>query len=231
VRLTNPRGFPSDRNRPERQHGSLDRPSDRWSPMMIVITAPAETAGESETIRQMFENGLDHLHVRRPGARSSEIARLIQTIPSPFHSQIVLHSHYALRKQFPKVRRVHLTERIAKRCRRAPTAEYSLSVHAGTRNTPLIPGSRYALFGPIFPSLSKRDYVPELSREELQRWCKKTPVPVIGVGGICRERVRDAHALGLSGIALHSEIWIREPAARMNAFSEVRDIWRSLHEN
>jgi thiamine-phosphate pyrophosphorylase len=205
-------------------------PADWRVPMMVVITAPSQIPGESDTIRRVFEEGLEFLHVRRPGATSSELTQLLETIPTTFHSRVVLHSHYGLQKVFPKLAHVHFTERFAKKCRREPKIPYSLSIHAATRNGPLVPGALYTLFGPVFPSFSKPGYNPQLSSEELKDWCKNSPAPVIGVGGICCERVVEAKSLGLSGIALHSEIWSKEPVARIAAFRAVREIWRSRHE-
>ncbi len=77
--------------------------------MIIVITPEEIVPNETEIINELFQEGLDLLHIRKPFINSEELANFIQKIDSEFHHQLVLHSHYDLAKDF-KISRFHFKE-------------------------------------------------------------------------------------------------------------------------
>jgi thiamine-phosphate pyrophosphorylase len=59
----------------------------------------------------------------------------------------------------------------------------------------------YILLGPIFPTPSKLPYGPPLGLGKLGEVTKRVKIPVLALGGITVERVKECLAAGASGIA------------------------------
>ncbi len=69
-------------------------------------------------------------------------------------------------------------------------------------------GADYLGLGAIFPTESKDDY--KLLREEIVNIVNSVPIPIIGIGGIKINHVRDLKKQGLAGVAVISAILEKE---------------------
>jgi thiamine-phosphate pyrophosphorylase len=67
-------------------------------------------------------------------------------------------------------------------------------------------GADWVVFGPVYDTPSKRRYGPPQGLEALRRVAAATRVPVIAIGGITPERVREVRAAGAAGVAVISAI-------------------------
>ncbi len=62
-------------------------------------------------------------------------------------------------------------------------------------------GCDYLLFGTVFQSSGKPDGHPVAGLDALAAACRRSPLPVIAIGGITRARARDVAAAGAAGFA------------------------------
>jgi thiamine-phosphate pyrophosphorylase len=63
-------------------------------------------------------------------------------------------------------------------------------------------GADYVVFGPIFETPSKRSFGAPLGLDLLADACRQSPIPVLAIGGITCERVRDVRRAGAHGVAV-----------------------------
>jgi thiamine-phosphate pyrophosphorylase len=63
-------------------------------------------------------------------------------------------------------------------------------------------GADFIVLGPIFDTPSKRAFGPPIGLRELERARTRCRVPLFGIGGITRERVRDVVTAGARGVAV-----------------------------
>ena len=63
---------------------------------VIVITKPEMFPGETEVVNTLFANGMQRLHLRKPGASEQEMAEWIGRIDLPFRQRIIVHDHHRL---------------------------------------------------------------------------------------------------------------------------------------
>ena len=63
-------------------------------------------------------------------------------------------------------------------------------------------GADYIVFGPIFNTPSKRPFGPPLGLHALVAACRESTVPLLAIGGITLERVRDVRRAGAYGVAV-----------------------------
>ena len=60
---------------------------------LMVITRPDFFEGESEAIRMLLDEGLEFLHIRKPGSTPEQVEQLLKQIPGKYYNRIVLHEH------------------------------------------------------------------------------------------------------------------------------------------
>lgn len=67
-------------------------------------------------------------------------------------------------------------------------------------------GADFVTFSPVYFTPSKAPYGPPQGIEALRRACTCSPLPVLALGGIRCDRIREVRATGASGVALISAI-------------------------
>ena len=70
-------------------------------------------------------------------------------------------------------------------------------------------GADYLGVGAVFPTGSKADAV-EVSRETVKAICEAVDIPVIAIGGITKENVKELAGCGICGIAVISAVFAQE---------------------
>lgn len=73
----------------------------------------------------------------------------------------------------------------------------------------LAEGADYVGFGPVYPTASKEDAGPVSGIEALRTVVEKVPLPIIAIGGITVENVREVMESGAYGIAVISAVCCR----------------------
>jgi thiamine-phosphate pyrophosphorylase len=85
-------------------------------------------------------------------------------------------------------------------------------------------GADWVVFGPVYDTPSKRPYGPPQGLERLTRVAATVRLPVIAIGGITPDRVREVLGAGARGIAVISGIIAAEsPADATRGFLDALD--------
>lgn len=102
-----------------------------------------------------------------------------------------------------------------------PRALIGRSIH-GREDMAESPGADYFIFGPIFETPSKQRYGAPQGLERLAEVSRASDVPVVAIGGITVERVRDVLACGACGVAVMGAILSSDdPSGSVRAFKEA----------
>lgn len=83
--------------------------------MEIVLLTPNKTKdNEIDTVIQLFELGLNTLHLNKPEMSTRRMKEYISNIPAHFHDRIIIHSHHQLAFKF-NLKGIHFTRQHLKR--------------------------------------------------------------------------------------------------------------------
>ena len=180
---------------------------------MILISNPASIENEINLIHQLFKEGLQLLHIRKPEFTELEMKNFIAAIGREFSNQLSLHSHHQLAVEFG-IHRIHFTEK-----KRNETSEnclkdwkkrgfkLSTSIHSMSDFEKLSNVFDYAFFGPVFESISKPKYVSDIDFEKELKQKNNNKTTLIALGGITSERIKTALNYGFDDVALLGTIW------------------------
>ena len=180
---------------------------------MIVISNPTPLENEINLIHQLFKEGLQLFHVRKPDFSTAEMKAFLSEMKSDYGQNLVLHSHHQLASAFG-INRIHFTEKM-----RAETSEECLKEWKGNRFTlstsihsmadfeKLSNVFDYAFFGPVFESISKPNYISDIDFEKELKQRNNNKTALIALGGITSERIKTALKYGFEDVALLGTIW------------------------
>ncbi|WP_426476337.1 thiamine phosphate synthase [Chryseobacterium sp. CBSDS_008] len=195
--------------------------------MILVITPELIVPKETDTINQMFQEGLDLLHIRKPWLSRNEMFEFITQIDECFHSQLVLHTHYDLGKEFT-ISRFHFREIDRREKIYKPFVEentISTSVHDITTYNTLDKEWEYAFISPFFPSISKKGYGLNSTIQEEIKHRNNPYVKLIALGGINQDNIHEVFEAEADGAALLGAIWGSEKPLKV--FRKCRNVLMS----
>ncbi len=176
---------------------------------LLIVTRPDFFVGEGECIRQLFEAGLERLHLRKPGSERVDVERLLNAVPARFHRRMVLHDHFALASEY-STGGIHLNARNPV----APcgfAGSVSRSCHSLEEVAEWKPLCDYLFLSPVFDSISKNGYLSSFSSERLfnARNVGLIDGRVFALGGVEGSRFPRLAEWGFGGAVLLGDIWQR----------------------
>ena len=177
--------------------------------MIIIISSEENFPDEAEIVNQLFQEGLDLFHVRKPFINNQEMKDFLGLIDKAFCSQLVLHSHFELAKQYG-ISRLHCREEDRMNGLYEKYVEsyiMSTSVHDINSFNTLGSEWEYAFLSPFFPSISKKGYGIEATILEESKERYNQDVKLIALGGINEKNVFEVLNTKVDGIALLGVVW------------------------
>lgn len=184
---------------------------------LVVITQSQTSDNEIASIVQMFEAGLETLHVRKNRLSTKELDDYLKQIPAHFHNRIIIHSHHRLALKYD-LKGFHFTSTHLKKklhlwwntkmiYLRKPHLIKSISYK---RISDLYVEQKvktdYCFLGTMFHNVSGELYsgfYPETVRAAIAKSGKK----IIARGGVNEKSIQSAYELGFYGVALYGHLW------------------------
>lgn len=190
---------------------------------LMVISSPVGFKGESKLINDLFENGLEIFHLRKPEWGIKECREILAKIDVQYHDRIALHQHHELVSDYG-INRLHFPEKLRKEL-----IDHAVNLDALTVSTSVhrleeiesLYGFDYAFFGPVFDSYSKPGY-KGVSRDQadLVNTTQKD-TKVIALGGIGLNTIARMKRMGFDGAAMLGWIW-NDPLKAIDNFKQVK---------
>ena len=170
---------------------------------LILITPPTYFVEEDKIITALFEEGLDTLHLRKPGTAPMFAERLLTLIPEQYHKRIVVHKGHV-----------------------------SCSCHSLDEVKEHKSGCDYVFLSPVFNSISKLNYNSAYTAEELRAAAKASIIDkkVIALGGIDEENLLEVKDFGFGGAAILGALWNKFDACTDRDYRCVIEHFRKLRD-
>jgi thiamine-phosphate pyrophosphorylase len=183
----------------------------------IVISYPEEYKDEHIIINELFRNGLEIFHLRKPLYSADKIISLLDMIDAKYHKRIVLHSHYHLSENLKGIHFTGKTTHLIDKYKDVPCHK-SISCHSIEEINEYSPCMDYCFISPVFDSISKKDYKANIDLIDLQK-CNNIN-KTVALGGISSSNISALKGINLYGFALLGYIWNNENIIR--AFKEIQ---------
>ncbi|WP_405293293.1 thiamine phosphate synthase [Algibacter sp. Ld11] len=178
---------------------------------MIVLIAPEQDIpNEINILNQLFKNGLEYYHFRKPDKNYKEHITYLNQIDTQYHNRIVVHYHHELINEF-NLKGIHFQEQ--KRIDHIDNpGQYfkSLNMYGKTISSSFHDPKTlqdcnfefdYHLLSPVFTSISKVGYEGKgFDVNHIDKF-------IVGMGGINPDTVAQTFKLGFKGIGVLGGVW------------------------
>lgn len=197
---------------------------------LILLTNEEFFVEEDQIISLLFEEGLDVLHLRKPGSDPVYSERLLTLLPDEYHKQIVVHDHFYLKKEF-NLMGIHLNSRNPE-----PPAGYkghvSKSLHSLEEVTAEKKKFDYVFLSPIFDSISKSGYPSAFDRTLLESAHKSGVIDhrVMALGGVSLQNIPIIKDCGFGGVVIKGDLWKRFDIHSNKNFKSLLDHFKMLRK-
>lgn len=197
---------------------------------LILLTPPDFFVEEDKILTALFEEGLDILHLRKPGTEPVYSERLLTLLPQSCLNQIVVHDHFYLRDEF-NLKGIHLNSRNPE-----PPSHYKGHISKSFHDLETLKNEKkqfsYSFLSPIFDSISKSDYTAAFDMEVLKKVASQGIIDkkVMALGGITCENMRTIKDLGFGGAVVLGDLWNRFNIHSTLDYKELINHFRKLRK-
>ena len=176
---------------------------------LAIISQPQFFVEEDKIITTLFEEGLDLLHLYKPGSEPLYLERLLTLIPDDFHDHIVIHEHYYMKQEFD-LAGIHL-DTPEQEVPNGYKGKVSRSCMRIDQLKELKKTSQYVFLHDIFDSLHQPEVTSKFTLDELHQASKVGIIDkhVYALGGMNADNIRSAHDEGFGGVVICGDIWNR----------------------
>ena len=176
---------------------------------LAIISPPQFFIQEDKIITTLFEEGLDLLHLYKPGSEPLYLERLLTLIPDDFHDHIVIHEHYYMKQEFD-LAGIHL-DTPEQEVPNGYKGKVSRSCMRIDQLKELKKTSQYVFLHDIFDSLHQPEVKSIFTLDEIHQASKVGIIDkhVYALGGMNADNIRWAHDEGFGGVVICGDIWNR----------------------
>lgn len=197
---------------------------------LILMTTPYFFVEEHQILTALFDEGLEILHLRKPGTEPVYSERLLSLIPENYRKRIVVHDHFYLKNEY-RLKGIHLNQRNPELPKNYK-GHISCSCHTVEEVASRKKMCDYVLLSPIFDSISKDDYASRFTPVQLRELAKRKIIDkkVMALGGVDLENIGDLKSYGFGGAVLLGAIWNRFNIHSAQDFKELINHFRKLRK-
>ncbi len=176
---------------------------------LIIMTKATFFVEEDKILTTLFEEGMENLHLYKPGSEPIYSERLLTLLPNDYYKRITVHDHFYLREEFG-LRGIHLnnsTDSVPVNYR----GNVSRTCHSIEELSTAKKESKYVFLKTIFDSQTNPDDKQTLSYDMLKAASKKGLIDkkVYAMGGINIDNIRLCQELGFGGVVICGDLWNR----------------------
>ena len=173
------------------------------------MTKPTFFVEEDKILSSLFEEGLDNLHLCKPGAEPVYSERLLTLLHEDYYSKITVHGNFYLKDEY-RLRGIHIEDATT-----PPPAGYKGNISRTCHSTDELREAKkksgYVFLGNVFDSLTDSKCKATLTQQQLEEAAHNGLIDkkVYATGGMTLETIRAAHDLGFGGVVICGDLWNR----------------------
>ena len=171
---------------------------------LIVVTHPGHLNGEIEICKELFDCGLERLHVRKYQWGEEEITAWLKHFTKDEVSRMAIHHQQGVFEKM-NLGGLHLKYRTEFSFSKRTDQTFSCSVHTWDETKAALNFCDYVFISPVFDSISKLAY--KQNTELLRVPADLTDNKIFALGGIDNTNIHKVYEMGYYGAVVLGYIW------------------------
>lgn len=174
---------------------------------LVIMTRSTFFVEEDKILTTLFDEGMDNLHLYKPGASPMYSERLLSLLPEISYSKITVHDHFYLKSEYG-LAGIHL-DSSEKEIPKDYKGKFSRTCNDISELNNMKKRSEYVFLSNVFSSTKQKSTDNSLTYEMLENASKHGLIDkhVYAIGGVCLENIRMAKEFGFGGVVICDDLW------------------------
>lgn len=197
---------------------------------LVIMTKSTFFVEEDKILSSLFDEGLDNLHLFKPGSSPMYSERLLTLLPEDYYRKITVHDHYYLKQEYD-LAGIHIDNPSAS-IPEGYKGKYSRTCTDLTQLKDMKKKSQYVFLKNIFDCIEFKEEKSSFSLNQLELAAKEGLIDkkVYALGGMSLENIKVAKALGFGGVVICGDLWNRFDIHNEKDYKEVINHFEKLRK-
>lgn len=176
---------------------------------LVIMTKSTFFVEEDKILTALFDEGMDNLHLYKPGSSPLYMERLLSLLPDDYHRRITAHDHFYLKAEY-NLAAIHLDDPSAT-LPPGYKGKYSRTCTDLAELKAAKKGAQYVFLKNIFDCIEYPDERASFTIEQLREASRRGLIDkhVYALGGMSIDNIRTAKELGFGGVVICGDLWNR----------------------
>ena len=176
---------------------------------LAIMTKSTFFVEEDKILSSLFDEGLDDLHLFKPGSSPMYSERLLTLLPEDYYRKITVHDHFYLKQEYD-LAGIHLdnpTDNLPDGYK----GKFSRTCTDLSQLKEMKKKSQYVFLKNIFDCIEFKEEKSSFSLQQLELAAGNGLIDkkVYALGGMSLENIKIAKALGFGGVVICGDLWNR----------------------
>ena len=176
---------------------------------LAIMTKSTFFVEEDKILSSLFDEGLDNLHLFKPGSSPMYSERLLTLLPEDYYRKITVHDHFYLKQEYD-LAGIHLdnpTDNLPDGYK----GKFSRTCTDLSQLKEMKKKSQYVFLKNIFDCIEFKEEKSSFSLQQLELAAGNGLIDkkVYALGGMSLENIKIAKALGFGGVVICGDLWNR----------------------
>lgn len=176
---------------------------------LVIMTKSTFFVEEDKILDALFDEGMDNLHLFKPGSSPMYAERLLSLLPEDCYRRITVHEHYYLKNEYG-LAGIHIddpTEPLPEGYR----GHFSRTATDIAQLPQLKKKAQYVFLKNVFDCIEFPNEKSSFTIDELQQAADDGLIDkkVYALGGMGLDNIRLARELGFGGVVVCGDLWNR----------------------
>ena len=176
---------------------------------LAIMTKSTFFVEEDKILSSLFDEGLDDLHLFKPGSSPMYSERLLTLLPEDYYRKITVHDHFYLKQEYD-LAGIHLdnpTDNLPDGYK----GKFSRTCTDLSQLKEMKKKSQYVFLKNIFDCIEFKEEKSSFSLQQLELAAGNglNDKKVYALGGMSLENIKIAKALGFGGVVICGDLWNR----------------------
>ena len=197
---------------------------------LVIMTKSTFFVEEDKILASLFDEGMDNLHLFKPGSSPMYSERLLTLLPEDYYKKITVHDHFYLKQEYD-LAGIHL-DNYSDPVPEGYKGKYSRTCTDLSLLKEMKKKSQYVFLKNIFDCIEFKEEKSTFTLSQLELAAKEGLIDkkVYALGGMNLENIKIAKALGFGGVVVCGDLWNRFDIHNEKDFKELMAHFEKLRK-
>ena len=177
---------------------------------LVILTKSTFFVEEDKILSSLFDEGMENLHLFKPGSSPMYSERLLTLLPEEYHKKITVHEHFYLKGEY-NLAGIHIDNPEDNDIPSGYRGQVSRTCNNIEQLKDMKHNSQYVFLKNIFDCIEFKEEKSTFTMQQLEEAANRGLIDkkVYALGGMSLENVRIAKELGFGGVVICGDLWNR----------------------